>query len=264
MTISASVLGYGAIGSTVARSLAAGEVPGVELAGVVSRTAGRASGDGFTELPLDDALSVSDIVVECAGVPAVVEFGPEIVASGTDLLLTSVGALEDESLRHVLLEKGPGRTYLTAGAIGGLDLLGAAARGGGLDAVKLLTAKRAPSLVRPWMNDELVQKLEHGTRAVTVFDGSVREAIRLFPASLNVAVALAAVTGLWDATSVELVADPDAEFTTHTIRAHGSAGDYTFSIANRPHPGNPKTSGLVPAAVLHGLARLATPSGTVL
>lgn len=264
MSLKVSVLGYGAIGSTVARGLADGAVDGAELVAVVTHTPGKATDNGHVELGLDAALLASDIVVECAGIGAVTSFGPAIIASGTDLLITSVGALVDQALRRVLLDGGPGRSYLTAGAIGGLDLLGAAARGGGIDNVKLLTAKKSSSLLQPWMDADLVNKLRHGTKAVTVYHGGIREAIGLFPASLNVAVALAAVTGLWEKTRVELVADPDAEFTTHTIRAHGSAGDYTFAISNRPHSDNPATSGLVPAAILHGLSRLANPSGSFL
>lgn len=264
MSLKVTVLGYGAIGSTVADAIAADTLDGVELVGVVTRTPGKAAERGLVELGLDAALHSSDIIVECAGINAVTSDGPAIIASGTDLLITSVGALVDEKLRAVLLENGPGRSYLTAGAIGGLDVLGAAARDDGLDSVKLLTAKKASSLGQPWMDASTLDTLRTGTKAVTVFDGGIQEAIKLFPASLNVAVALAAVTGLWEQTRVELVADPDAEFTTHTIRAHGRAGDYTFAISNRPHADNPATSGLVPAAILHGLSRLANPSGSFL
>jgi aspartate dehydrogenase len=239
-------------------------VADVELAGVVTRTAGTASARGHRELSLDEALAASDLIVECAGIPAVTALGPQVIASGTDLLIVSVGVLADPALRDVLLHGGPGRSYLTAGAIGGLDLLAAVSANGGLASATLTTTKTASSLIQPWMNPATVSRLTDGTDAATVFEGTVAEAIERFPSSLNVAVALAAATGLWEQTRVRLVADPRATMTTHRIDAHGSAGDYQFTIRNHPLESNPRTSGAVPAAVIRGLRALVRPSGTFL
>lgn len=264
MTLRVSLIGYGAIGRPVADAIAGGEVPGVELGGVVTRTAGVATERGHRELSLDAALDTSDLMVECAGIPAAAELGPRVVASGTDLLLVSVGVLADEPLRSALLTGGPGRTFLTAGAIGGLDLLASVAAGGGLTSASLTTAKSASSLVQPWMHSSVVAQLREGTDARTVFEGPVSEAIEKFPASLNVAVALAAATGMWEQTRVRLVADPRAVLTTHRVQASGPAGEYDFTIRNYPLETNPRTSGAVPAAVVRALRALTQASGTFL
>ena len=264
MTLRVSLLGYGAIGQPVADAITAGEVAGVELAGVVTRTPGRATARGHRELSLDQALEASDLVVECAGIAAARDFGPRVIASGTDLLIVSVGVLADPELRRTLLHDGPGRSFLTAGAIGGLDLLAAVSLNGGLESATLRTTKTASSLIRPWMNVATVARLTEAAEAATVFEGTITEAIERFPSSLNVAVALAAATGLWDQTRVRLVADPRATMTTHHIEAHGSAGEYQFTIRNHPLESNPRTSGAVPAAVIQGLRAFARPSGTFL
>jgi aspartate dehydrogenase len=264
MSLRVSLLGYGAIGQPVADALGAGDVPGVELAGVVTRTAGRATARGHRELSLDEALAASDLIVECAGINAGAAVGPRVIASGTDLLIVSVGVLADPDTRRALLHDGPGRCFLTAGAIGGLDLLGAVSATGGLASATLTTSKTASSLIQPWMNPATVARLTEGTDAATVFEGTVTEAIERFPSSLNVAVALAAATGLWEQTRVRLVADPRATMTTHHVEAHGSAGDYEFTIRNHPLESNPRTSGAVPAAVLRGIRALAQPSGIFL
>lgn len=264
MSLTVGVLGYGAIGRVVATRLAAGAVDGVELSGVIIRTSGRAASDGLPELSLDEAIEVADIIVECAAIQAVGECGPKVIAAGCDLLITSIGALAVDGLRTRLLVDGPGRSYLTAGAIGGLDLLSAAARDGGLDSVTLMSAKKANSLVQPWMDDVTAARLHDTTKAISVFEGSVREAIRLFPKSLNVAAAIAIATDTWDTLQVEMLADPLAHLTTHHIHAEGRRGDYRFTISNHPLEENPTTSGLVPEAILHGLAKLAKPSGTFL
>lgn len=258
----ASVLGYGAIGKRVVQALSEGKVAGAELVGVVSRTSGKASADGYRELTREQAVQESDLIVECAGGGAVREHGPAIIAGGGDLLVSSIGALIDEELRKTMLEDGPGRCFLTSGGIGGLDLLSAATRDGGLETAMLTSTKKASALVQPWMSEAEATDLRTTTTPITIFEGSVSEAIRLFPASLNVGVALAAATGLWDETKIKLVGDPDANLTTHEIEAKGSSGQYQFTITNYPLVSNPTSSAVVSAALLRGIAAMATPSGS--
>ncbi|MHA3684718.1 aspartate dehydrogenase domain-containing protein [Leucobacter sp. HY1908] len=256
-----SVLGYGAIGARVAGAIARAEIPGVTLVGAIVRTPGRAGGGGERARDLTEALAESDLIVECATGEALRVAGPQIIAAGVALLPASLGALADPDLRARLIEKGPGRCYLTAGAIGGLDLLGAAARDGGLEAVTLTSTKRARTLVQPWMTVAEAERLRDAEGAFTLFEGSVQDAIARFPASLNVGVALAAATGLWDTVRVRLVADPTAELTSHRITATGAAGEYDFSITNKPLATSPASSGVVSAALLRGVAQIARPSG---
>ena len=263
-----AVLGYGAIGSRVARAIASGSTPGARLAGVIVRDhvtpgQGKAAADGLAELSLAEALERADLVVECAGGPAVREVGPAVVAAGKDLLVVSVGAVADEALRLKLVEGGPGRTFFSTGAIGGLDLLAAAAVGGGLDEATITSRKLPGSIVQPWMSADEADALRAATEPTTVFEGSVAEAIERFPKSLNVAVALAQATGLWGGVRVRLVGDPAAELTKHEIHASGSSGEYAFSVLNHPLAENPASSAVVSQALVKGVAALARPSGTM-
>lgn len=255
MPLRVAVLGHGAIGTRVIDAITQGRVEGVELVGVIGRT----SRDGFMDS--GTAIRHSDLVVECAGVEAVREHGPAVVAAGRDLLVTSLGALVDESLRSTLLA-GPGRLLLTSGAIGGLDILTAAARDGGLNQVTLTSTKRSSTLVASWMDEAMVERLRQSPTPFIVFDGSVDEAIRLFPRSLNVGVALAMATGMWGSTVVRLVADPQADVTTHQIEAEGTSGRYRFELSNAPLSANPRSSAVVSAAIVAGLQKIARPSGT--
>src|SRR5699024_11819016 len=91
-----------------------------------------------------------DVIVECAGVPAAADLGPAVVAAGRPLVLTSVGALADPVTRESLLA-GPGRLRVTNGAIGGLDVLAAAAQAGALGTVELTTSEEATGLIRAWL-----------------------------------------------------------------------------------------------------------------
>ncbi|WMY78723.1 aspartate dehydrogenase domain-containing protein [Citricoccus sp. I39-566] len=288
------LLGFGAIGRHVATLLApdreagllrmcAAErdvsahreraVPGVELS-----TTGT-----DTDCPTwDEALAATDLVVECAGVEPAGEYGPGVVAAGIDLVLTSVGALADPGTARRLLA-GPGRLWVTNGAIGGFDVLGAAADSGGLDAVRIRTSKLPTSLLRPWMTETEkaeLRALRPGDEPVTVFSGGPAEAIERFPANVNVAVGLAWATrgrtqpggdGAGDGAGVgpqaggageaellqrsldrvrvELVADPDAGRSRHAILATGDAGRFELTFESAPSPENPRTSGLTALSV---------------
>lgn len=256
-----AVIGKGAIGTRVARALADGQAPGAWLMGVMVRRPG--TGAPHRELTVDDLTTEADLVVECAGSEAARRVGPRIVRAGKDLLLVSVGVLADPDLRHALLEQGPGRTFVSTGAIGGLNLLAAASRGGGLDRVTLTTRKLPRALIQPWMDGQARHELLNTKEPVTIFDGDVALAVERFPASLNVAVALAHATGLWKDTTVHLVADPSAGLTNHRISASGDSGTYDFSIENAPAPENPATSGVVADAVLEGITTLAGGSGRI-
>jgi aspartate dehydrogenase len=202
------LLGFGAVGRQVALQLApereAGTVrvraaerdvaasrhralPGVELV---------TTGADLDCLSWPDALGEADLVVECAGVVPAGQYGPAVIAAGTDLVLTSVGVLADPDIARQLLA-GPGRLWVTSGAIGGFDVLGAAADAGGLDHVRIRTTKLPASLLRPWMStaeQDKLSALRPGDERVTVFSGGPAEAIERFPANVNVAVGLAFAT----------------------------------------------------------------------
>ncbi|MBD2898117.1 L-aspartate dehydrogenase [Actinomadura sp. RB99] len=254
------LLGHGAIGSNVAEALRRGVVPGAVLGGVLTR--GRtASPAAVRDLP--DLLASADVVVEAAGQRALREHGPAVLAAGRDLLAVSVGALADEAFFRELTRPAgaarSGRLLICPGALGGLDVVRAAALAGPLASVRLTSSKAPASLVQPWMDEETAERLRSlrpGDDPVTVFDGDAREAAARFPRNANVAATLALAAGDRAAVRVRLVAAPDTRLTRHVVEFTGPLGEYRFELANLPDPGNPATSGLVAPAVLRSLADL--------
>jgi aspartate dehydrogenase len=277
------LLGFGAIGRQVALQLAPEREAGTVRVRAAERDVAASRHRAIPGVDLvttgadpdcpgwPDALGEADLVVECAGVGPAGEYGPAAIATGTDLVLTSVGALADPDVARGLLA-GPGRLWVTSGAIGGFDVLGAAADAGGLDRVRIRTAKLPASLLRPWMTgpeQDGLRALRPGDEPVTVFSGGPAEAIERFPANVNVAVGLAwATRGRPDAPGaspgvdelvllqrsldrvhVELVADAAAVRSRHEILAEGPAGRFELSFESAPSPENPKTSGLTALSV---------------
>ena len=213
---------------------------------------------------LAELIDAHDIVVECAGVPAAIEHGPAVIASGKDLVLTSVGALADPDARRALLA-GPGKVHVTSGAIGGFDLWAALAESNAADTVKIRTTKNAEALIQDWMNDDERAELENATEPFVLFSGRPADAIAKFPGNVNVSIALAWATrgrGASDdellersleRVTVELVASPKLVDTRHDIEVSGSAGTFSLVSESGPNPVNPKTSAITALSVAHTL-----------
>lgn len=248
------VIGAGAIGAAVIEVLARGGVEGAELACVVNLQP--VAGLTVPQVSVPEAIRSCDVIVECAGQVVVSQYAVRILEAGVDLLVSSVGAFADEVLLRKVLAAGPGRLLFTSGAVGGVDLLASAAVEAPLDRVKVTSTKLPGSLLQPWMDDATQDRIRTTTEPVEIFHGPAREAARLFPRSLNVAATVAFAVDSFDLVEVSLVADPAAELTTHVIEAEGPTGTYRFEIANRPSPANPRTSGVVPHAVLRSLSVL--------
>ncbi|WLP86306.1 DUF108 domain-containing protein [Corynebacterium stationis] len=213
---------------------------------------------------LAELIDAHDIVVECAGVPAAKEHGPAVIASGKDLVLTSVGALADPDARRALLA-GPGKVHVTSGAIGGFDLWAALAESNAVDTGKIRTTKNAEALIQDWMNDDERAELENATEPFVLFSGRPADAIAKFPGNVNVSIALAWATRGRGASddellerslehvSVELVASPNLVDTRHDIEVSGSAGTFSLVSESGPNPVNPKTSAITALSVAHTL-----------
>ena len=256
-----ALIGYGNIGQSLIRILAQEGAALAQLT-VLARpeSAGpvrRALAQGFGQ-PFDvvsDAYGLiaarPDLVVECAGHAAVQDHAVATLGAGIETVVVSVGALADESLFNRVQAAalaGGTRVVLPAGAIGGVDIL-SALRSAGVTSVRY-TGRKPPGA---WVGTpaETLVNLAGLTKAETFFSGSARQAALHYPKNANVAATLALAGIGWDATQVQLVADPGAARNIHEITVISKAADDTIRIEGHPSPDNPKTS----LATVHSLAR---------
>ena len=93
----------------------------------------------------------------------------------------------------------------------------------------------------------------------TFFSGNARTAARDNPNNANVAATVALAGVGFEATRVELCADPGATGNIHEIDASGAAGDFRLELLGHPAPGNPRTSKLTAMSVVRVLANQAGP-----
>ncbi|RYZ04092.1 MAG: aspartate dehydrogenase [Comamonadaceae bacterium] len=240
-----ALVGGGAIGTAILEALSGDAT--LRLGALVLRSvpsaAVRALAAGapiVAEVPHDGI----DLVVEAAGHAAIEAHVLPALARGVPSIVASVGALAAEGLHERLdaaARAGDTQLELIAGAIGAIDAL-AAARIGGLDVVRY--TGRKPPLA--WLGTPAAERFDLAalTAEASVFEGTARDAARLYPKNANVAATVAfAGLGL-DRTQVRLVADPAVTQNNHHIEASGAFGSLELSMRNAPLAGNPKTSAL--------------------
>lgn len=252
------IIGAGAIGQYVADRLAErGLGPHVVL--IRSDPAGGIM-DGVPRVrAVEDLPEGIALMVDCAGHAGLAAHGCAILARGIGLITVSLGALADPALADALADaarKGGAQLHLASGAIGALDSL-QAARVGGLDAVTYIGRK--PPL--GWRGSPAEQRLDLDALAAPAvhFEGSAREAAIAYPKNANVAAAVALAGAGFDATRVQLVADPAVTANIHEIHATGAFGRFTFRIEGQALPDNPRSSALAAMSAIAAIEREIAP-----
>ncbi len=96
------------------------------------------------------------------------------------------------------------------------------------------------------------------TAPFCVFSGNALEAVRGFPANVNVVAALALAGIGAERTQVEIWADPSLTKNIHSIQVDSDAAKFSMEIENIPSE-NPKTSRIVVQSVLALLRKLNAP-----
>ena len=253
------LIGCGGIAQDVVAALRASPANGVSIVGALARPGrsgeARAKLDGIDIVETLDALLARKpaLVAEVAGQPAVTEHGEEVLRRGIDLLVISVGALADPALLARLksaAQDGASRILLPAGAIGGIDAI-AAMKVAGLTSVRY-RSRKPPAAWRGSPAEKVVD-LDTLTQRTVLYKGTAGEAPLLYPQNANVAAAVALAGLGFDATDVELVADPDAPGNVHEIEAEGAAGRFAIQLQGKPSRSNPKTSALAAMSVARAL-----------
>jgi len=184
-----------------------------------------------------------DFLIEAAAPPVVGDLLKQALPKNRGVLVMSVGGILTSPGIQALLKQKRGLIFLPSGAIAGIDGL-LAARVGKIKSVSLVTKKPpkafkgAPYFVERGKDPMSIR------RDTKIFEGTVRQAVKLFPQNINVAatLALAGIGAL--KTKVSIYACPGLKRNTHQLEVLGDFGRMVTVTENDPFVKNPKTSRL--------------------
>ncbi|MBI2880474.1 MAG: DUF108 domain-containing protein [Candidatus Tectomicrobia bacterium] len=261
--IRVGLVGCGAIGRVVARGVEREGFP-ARLAGLTSRTgesARRLSAELASSPPvldLPELLKAADLIVEAVSSEAARFVIERALRADRDVLAMTAGAL----VLHpelIGLARARGRAiHVPSGAVVGLDGVKSAAAGE-IHRVAITSTKS----IKTFRNDPEVLRqgvdLDGLKEPYVLFEGSAIEAIRRFPASVNVSSALSLAGIGADRTIVRVVVDPRADRTVHEIEVEGDFGRFVTRTENVLSPENARTSQLVGLSALATLRGIADP-----
>lgn len=212
------LLGCGKIGQNILEDLSYGE--DVEITFIQ---------DPFCKMETDylilteadeSILGQTDLVIESA-MADVLKQNADIILQYCDMMIFSVTAFSDEQFyNHVqfLLEKYHHKIYLPHGAILGID--GIADGKKVIESVCIETTKNPRSLGRTDME------------RTVLYDGSCREACKLYPRNVNVHATVALAGIGFDRTRSVIISDPAVNTNTHIIHVKGEGISFTLNISS--------------------------------
>ncbi len=265
MPIKIGLVGCGAIGAEIAKAVDSGALD-ARLVAVCDHNPETAAAliDSLQHKParlkLEELVSLSDVVVEAASQKAVPAIARAALGKGKRLMIMSVGALADRELFaevKALAKEHGSRVYLPSGAISGLDGLKSASIGK-IRSVTLTTTKNPSGLKgAPFILENKID-LDALAGPTLIFEGSALQAVRAFPANVNVAATLFLAAGESEV-RVKVVADPGIHVNRHEIVVEGDFGRISTLVENVPSPRNPKTSYLAALSAIATLRSIVEP-----
>lgn len=258
-----AIAGLGSVGREVAHRVIRDLSTHYELTAVAARREGRAR-KFLTDLssraevvPVEELADHADLVVECAPADVFPAIAEPVITIGHTLIVLSVGALLDHW--HIVgeAERTGARILVPTGALLALDAVQGAAQGT-IHSVRMVSRKPPAGLVGAPFVEERGIDLAGLAQPMCLFEGTAREAVRGFPANLNVAVALSLAGVGPDRTDLELWADPALDRNTHHIVVESDSARLEFSIANVPSD-NASTGRITALSVVALLRKLVAP-----
>lgn len=259
-----AIIGYGALGKILSEVIQTKLSDCYILTGIWSRSIQKHRQElNDADITIYSSLKelldgLADYVVEIAGIEAAKAYGEQILQAKKHLIITSVGALADESfsegLRETAISEGK-KVYVTSGAVGGFDVFQTIALMGNAEG-KIETRKAPASLAgAPGLQGNALSEEEEQV----VFDGTAREAIAGFPKNVNVAAASASASVGIDAMKTVIISSPGKNVNTHKITVSNDSVRATLEVSSRPDVKNPKSSVVTAWSVASLLKNLADP-----
>ncbi len=228
-----ALIGHGRIGAAVVQAWQGGALPGWQLAGVLVRQLPAGAPPWLVADRGALLARAPDVIVEAAG-PAALADHAEAALAVADVWTVSPAALADAGLAARIERAGAAsghRLRVLPGAMAGLD--GVAM--GAVDPAARLTLE--------------VELRPDGQPAALLFEGSVREAARRFPDSVNVAAAAALAGPGLDAARIRVSRPGPVPSNRLALQSDGAFGTVQAQVVPRVAPGVHPVAACIVAAL---------------
>jgi aspartate dehydrogenase len=253
------IIGCGAIGSRMAKSIQDDMAKQCRLSGLYDLAAEKAEKLGrqlrkkkLFKTSLEGLFRNCDLVVEAVNAPDTKSIIAKALKKRKDVLVMSVGKILNDQNLFSLAHKNRCSLLIPSGAIAGMDAIKAASP---LKFSSLTLTTRKP-LSGFKNNPYLRQKrldVDQITAETVIFDGDVNSAVKFFPQNINVAATLALASQAKNKLRIRILTSPEFKTNSHEIEAVGDFGRILTRTENVVCPDNPKTSYL---AVLSAIQTL--------
>ncbi|HJS65649.1 MAG TPA: aspartate dehydrogenase [Nitrososphaeraceae archaeon] len=251
-----SIIGCGAIGSELALSIDSEMLDKVKISSLFDLNLEYAENlrsilknnspelyGNFSDYVNSKSFKEVDLVIESASQEAVKAYIRKILSERKDILVMSVGSFADSIFYADILKyvtKYDNNIYVPSGAIAGIDAIKSTRNF--ISSVTLTTTKNPESLRgAPFFQTSEID-LDSLKKRTNIFEGSAVEAVKYFPANVNVAALLGLVGLGVEKTKVNIVVDPSIRINKHEIKVTGKFGELIIMVKNIPSSKNPRTS----------------------
>ncbi len=257
--VKVGIVGCGAIGSRIAKSLQKELKDNCVLAGLFDIDFEKAKGLAQTlgdsnifKKSLDELFTGCDFVVEAVAAAETQAIIRRALEAQKNILAMSVGKLLNADHLFRLAQKNKCHILIPSGAIAGIDAIKAASLVN-IQSVCLTTRKPPIGLAMSSLESQQAVALDKIRGETVVYEGDVDNAVKLFPKNINVAATIALACGVKDKMTVRIITSPEFKTNSHEIEVVGDFGRMVTRTDNQVCPDNPKTSYL---AVLSAIETL--------
>ncbi len=257
--IKIGIIGCGAIGSRIARSIRLDLNEYCILQGlydIVPQKAERLA----RELKTTNVVCVSqdDLVRRCAFIVEAVNSTKtatiirQILNAKRGVLVMSVGRILNAPNLFSLADKNRCHLLIPSGALSGLDAVKAAAQVK-IDRITLTTRKPPGGFAQSEYLTKKRISLDNIKNETVLYAGGVDNAVKYFPQNINVAATLALASRAKAKIRIKIIASPKLKTNSHEVEIKGDFGKMVNRTENVVCPDNKKTSYL---AVLSAIQTL--------
>ncbi|MDP8264265.1 MAG: DUF108 domain-containing protein [Candidatus Aceula lacicola] len=259
-------IGCGAIGSRLAKSVKQDLKPYCTISGLydvfpektLALTSNLKLKKTLIKKSLSQIIKSCDFIVEAIASTDTTKIIRQVVRAKKSILIMSTGKVLNAYDVFRLAAKNNTDILIPSGAISGIDVI----KSVGAENISniTLTTRKPPSGLS--QSSYLTKKgidINCIKTETVIFDGTVDQAVKLFPRNINVAATIALGSGAKDRIRIRIITSPNFKVNSHEIEVFGKFGRLATRTENVVCPDNPKTSYLAVLSAMQTLKQFFNP-----